>query len=266
MSDITQRTTSAKESLSLTRTQFGIVCFAFIANLVFIPTISTHVTYGKWGIHSTATYLPDSLVSFLGFTVSSYTLITWHAAAALTLAAAMFAQFVLAHRKVRSDSAIAAHRTLGPIILCTLLPAFLLFSLSLSLLVIQTPFNRVMFTVLPVMILYAIFRALVGLRRGDRDLHADSMFLAFILLESAPIYRTSMFVFTWLGEPLLAQNGEPVNEGALIRTLIVLALLTLGYWSCRRLRRNLFPLALLGSVLALSLALLPWSLAGAPYW
>jgi hypothetical protein len=87
-----------------------------------------------------------------------------------------------------------------------------------------------------------------------------------MLLESAPIYRIVMFVFAWLGGTLLAPNGEPVNEGALFRTLVVLALLTFGYCSSKRLRQNLFPLILLGSVLAFSLTLLPWSLGGAPKW
>ena len=121
-----------------------------------------------------------------------------------------------------------------------------------------------MFTVLPVMIFYAVVRALMGLWHGDQVLHADSMFLAFMLLESAPVYRIVMFFFLWLGGPVLAPNGEPVDGGALFRTLIVLALLTFGYWSAGRLRRNLLPLVLIDSVLALSLVFLPWSLAGAP--
>ena len=115
------------------------------------------------------------------------------------------------------------------------------------------------------MIIFAIVRALVGLRRGDRDLHADSMFLAFMLLESAPIYRIVMFVVARLGGQGLAPNGEPIDAGALFRTVIVLVLLAVGYWSCRRLRQNAFPLAIIGSVLVLSLAFLPWSLTGAPY-
>lgn len=266
LAEIVQRFSLAKDTLSLSRTQFRLICFAFIANLAFIPSMLAHVAFGTWGGRSASAHLPDSLINFMGLSISSYTLIAWHAAAAFALAVAMFIQFVLAHREVRSGRALALHKTLGPLILLILLPAFLLFALSLSLGVIQTPFNGVMFTVLPMMILYAIVRALIGLRRGDLDLHADSMFLAFMLLESAPIYRIVMFVFAWLGGTLLAPNGEPVNEGALFRTLVVLALLTLGYWSSKRLRRNLFPLMLLGSVLALSLALLPWSLSGAPKW
>ena len=208
--------------------------------------------------------LPDLEVSILGMSVSSYTLITWHAAAAFVLAAALFSQFILARRGVHSARLVAAHRAIGPVILCTLLPAFIIFALSLSLWVISTPFNRVMFTLLPVMILYAIARALVGLRRGDRDLHADSMFLAFILLEAAPIYRIVMFVFSRLGGKVLAPNGEPVDGGALFRTVLVLLLLVLGYWSCGRLRRNLLPMALIGLVLVGALVFLPWSLDGAP--
>ena len=82
---------STKQTLALSRTQFRLICFAFIANLVFIPSISTHVMQGTWGGHAAMNHLPDSVVSLLGFSVESYTLIAWHAAAALALAAAMFA-------------------------------------------------------------------------------------------------------------------------------------------------------------------------------
>lgn len=256
--------TFTKNTLSLSRTQFVLVCVAFGSNLIFIPSVSYFVKDGTWGGGSAATQLPDPEVSILGMTVSSYTLITCHAAAALVLAAAFFSQFILARRGVRSARLVAAHRAIGPIILCTLLPLFVIFALSLSLWVISTPFNTVMFTVLPVMIVYGVVRALVGLRRGDRDLHADSMFLAFLLLESAPIYRIVMIVFERLGGQALAPNGEPVDAGALIRTVVVLLLLAWGYWSCGRLRRNLLPLALIGLVLLGALVFLPWSLDGAP--
>ena len=264
MTDLAPRPTSARQTLSLSRGQFGLVCFAFVSNLVFIPSVSQFVAGGTWGGRSATTQLPNTEESVLGLSVWSYTLITCHAVAAFALAAALFTQFVLTRRGAGSARAAAAHRALGPVILCTLLPAFVLFALSLSLWVIRTPFNRVMFTVLPVMIVYAVVRALVGLRRGDRDLHADSMFLAFMLLEAAPIYRIVMFVIARLGGQVLAPNGEPVDAGALMRTVVVLALLALGYWSCGRLRRNLLPMAIIGSVLACSLAFLPWSLDGAP--
>jgi len=264
MVDLAHRTTFAKDAPALSRVQFRLVCCAFAANLVFIPSVSLFVADGTWGGRSAAAQLPNTEHIIAGMSVSSYTLITWHAGAAFALAVALFTQFVLARRGVRSARAVAAHRVLGPVILCTLLPAFVIVALSLSLWVIRTPFNRVMFTVLPVMIIYAIVRALIGLRRGDRELHADSMFLAFMLLEAAPIYRIVMFVIARLGGQLLAPNGEPVDAGALFRTVIVLALLALGYWSCGRLRRNLLPLVLIGSVLLCSLAFLPWSLDGAP--
>ncbi len=256
--------TFSKDTLSLSRTQFVLVCVAFISNLVFIPSVSHYVRNGTWGGVAAAMQLPDPEVSILGMSVESYTLITWHAVAAFVLAAALFSQFVLARRGVRSAKLVTVHKTLGPIILCTLLPAFVLLALSLSLWVIRTPFNRVMFTLLPVMIVFAIVRALVGLRRGDRDLHADSMFLAFILLEAAPIFRIVMFIFARLGGQVLAPNGEPVDAGALFRTVIVLALLAFGYWSCGRLRRNLLPMALIGLALLGALVFLPWSLDGAP--
>ncbi len=199
------------DTLSLSRTQFVIVCSAFVAHLVFIPSVSHFVRSGTWGggVAGMSWQLPDPQDSILGVPVSSYTLITCHAAAALLLAAALFRQFVLARRGVPSARLVAVHRAMGPVILCTLLPAFLTFAL-----------------------------ALIGLRRGDRDLHADSMFLA--------------------------PNGEPVDAGALLRTVIVLAVLALGFWSCHRLRRNLLPMAMIAGVLVGALAFLPWSLDSAP--
>ncbi len=253
-----------KQTLSLSRTQSVLVCVAFTANLVFIPSVSHFVKNGTWGGGTTALILPDPEVSVFGVSVASYTLMTWHGAAAFALAAGFFTQIVLARLGNRSARLVAAHRVVGPVILCTLLPAFVIFALALSLFVIHSPFNMVMFTVLPVMIVFGVVRGLVGLRRGDRDLHADSMFLAFILLESAPIFRIVMFVFAQLGGQVLAPNGEPVDGGALFRTVIVLSLLTLGYWSCGRLRRNLLPLALIGLVLIGSLLFLPWSLDSVP--
>lgn len=83
------------------------------------------------------------------------------------------------------------------------------------------------------------------------------MFLAFILLKAAPIYRIVMFGFARLGGQVLAPNGEPVDAGALLRTVIVLAVLALGFWSCHRLRRNLLPMAIIAGVLVGALAFLP---------
>lgn len=249
---------------SLSRTQFVLVCVAFTANLVFIPSVSYFIKKGTWGGGASAMTLPDLELSILGVPVESYTLIAWHAAAAFALAGAFFIQIVLARRRYRSTRLMAAHRILGVVMVCTLLPAFVVLALALSLFVIGTPFNMVMFTLLPVMIVYGVVRGLFGLRRGDRDLHADSMFLAFMLLESAPIFRIVMFVYAQLGGQVLAPNGEPVDSGALFRTVIVLSLLTLGYWSCGRLRRNLLPLLLIALVLIGALAFLPWSLFSAP--
>ena len=90
--------------------------------------------------------LPDPEVSILGMSVESYPLITWLAAAAFALAAGFFIQIILARRGNRSARLVAVHRVIGPVIL---------------------------FTLLPVMIVFGVFRGLVGLRRGDRDLHAD---------------------------------------------------------------------------------------------
>lgn len=139
-----------------------LVCVAFAANLVFIPSVSHFVKNGTWGGGTAAMNLPDPEVSIFGVSVASYTLMTWHGAAAFALAAGFFTQIVLARRGNRSARLVAVHRVAGPVIL---------------------------FTLLPVMIVFGVVRGLVGLRRGDRDLHADSMFLAFILLESAPIFR-----------------------------------------------------------------------------
>lgn len=57
------------------------------------------------------------------------------------------------------------------------------------------------------------------------------------------------------------------NEGRAddhVRTVIVLVVLALGFWSCHRLRRCLLPMAIIAGVLVGALAFLPWSLNSAP--
>ena len=144
------------------------MCVAFTANLVFIPSVSHFIKNGTWGGGTTALILPDPEVSIFGVSVASYTLKTWHGAAAFALAAGFFTQIVLARRGNRSARLVAVHRVVGPVILCTLLPAFVIFALSLSLFVIHSPFNMVMFTLLPVMIVFAQLGARCSHRTENR--------------------------------------------------------------------------------------------------
>ena len=66
------------------------------------------------------------------------------------------------------------------------------------------------------------------------------------------------------GVQMIAPNGETIDGAAIIRTIVVLILLVVGYVSAHRLKRNLLPLGLITAVFAGSLLFLPWAWGGAP--
>ncbi len=249
---------------AISRTQFWLLCFAFASNIIFVPIFSNYAKTDKWGARGTTEIIPNNQLDVFGVHVSTNTLILCHATAALLLAACFLVQFILIRSKERTPRRMAAHRTMGTVTLCGTAPLYALFATLLCFYVIQTPFNRVMYFFLPVMIAYALIVGFMGYRSGDRIRHADSMFLAVLLLESAPIYRIIALVMIKAGVQLIAPNGETINGAAIIRTAVVLILLVAGYLSAHRLKRNLVPLGLITAVFIGSLLFLPWAWTGAP--
>ena len=258
-------TVSAQSSsFALSRTQFWLLCVAFASNLIFVPIFGNYAKTDQWGARGTTEIIPNNQLDVLGVHVSTNTLILCHASAALLLAACFLVQFILIRSKGRTPGRMAAHRTVGTVTLCGTAPLYAFFAVLLCFYVIQTPFNRVMYLFLPVMIAYGLVVGFMGYRRGDRIRHADSMFLAVLLLESAPIYRVIAIGMIKAGVQVIAPNGETIDGGAIIRTIVVLILLVVGYLSAHRLKRNLLPLGVITTVFVGSLLFLPWAWDGAP--
>ena len=253
-----------QSSFALSRTQFWLLCVAFASNIIFVPIFGNYAKTDQWGARGTTEIIPNNPLDVLGVHVSTNTLILCHATAALLLATCFLVQFILIRSKQRTPRRMAAHRIVGTVTLCGTAPLYVFFATLLCFYVIQTPFNRAMYLFLPVMITYGLIVGLMGYRRGDRIRHADSMFLAVLLLESAPIYRVIAVVLIKAGVQMIAPNGETIDGAAIIRTIVVLILLVVGYVSAHRLKRNLLPLGLITAVFAGSLLFLPWAWDGAP--
>ena len=249
---------------SLSKVQFVMICFAFASNLVFVPIVSDYLAAGQWGVKGTSQVIPNKTQHVFGIPISTNAIIIIHASAAMLLAVSFAIQMILIHRRNRTPRATAAHRTVGIATMCVTAPLFLLVATVVCFTVIQTPFNRALYLVLPVMIAFALVAGMIGHRAGDKIRHADSMFLAIILLEAAPVFRIVDFLLIKAGQTVIASNGETADSGVILRTVIVLAILTVGYQSAGRLRRNVLPLAVISSVLVGSLIFLPWAWAGAP--
>ena len=250
---------------SLSKMQFIMICVAFGSNLVFIPIVSNYLEAGHWGVRGTQQIIPNKTLHLLfGISLSSNLLIIIHASAAMLLAASFATQLVLIHRRQRTQRGIAGHRIVGIATMAVTGPLFVIAATVVCFTIIQTPLNRTLYLLLPVMITYALIMGMKGHRDGDKIRHADSMFLAIILLEAAPVFRVIAFIMIKTGRIVIAPNGETVNSGVILRTIALVIILVVGYHSARRLRRNLFPLAVISVVLIASLVLLPFAWNGAP--
>ena len=255
-----------QSGLALNSVQKAFIFFGLASHFIFTPTIRNYLATGEWGSPKTGWTIPDRLFDIHGFMVHADTLITAHALSVYFLLILMVAQFGMMVYAKRTPQIISIHRIIGTTAFCLALPIFCLFAGTAAAYSIQTPFNKVLFGILPVLIFYAMCKGVYEIRKGNLLLHADAMFLAFTLLNAGPIYRlAAAILYLTTHEPLSTSvTRDPNDSGALLRTIIVLIMLIVSYYSSGRLRKNIFPIAVLLSALVLSLVFLPWSFDGAP--
>ena len=255
-----------QSGLALNSVQKFLIFFGIASQFIFIPTIRNYFATGEWGSPKTGWSIPDRLFDIHGFMVYADSLITAHALSVYFLLILMLAQFGMMVYAKRTPQIISTHRIIGITTFCLALPIFCLFAGTTVAYSIQTPFNKVLFGILPVLIFYAMCKGVYEIRKGNLLLHADAMFLAFTLLNAGPIYRLAAgILFLTTHEPLsTSSTGDPNDSGALLRTIIVLIMLIISYYSSGRLKKNIFPIAVLLATLILSLVFLPWDFNGAP--
>lgn len=256
-----------QSGLALNSVQKAFIFFGLAAHVIFIPTIQGYLTAGQWGSPRVGWIIPNRVFDIHGLMVHADAIITAHAISVYFLLILMLAQFGIMVYAKRSSTLISIHRVIGTITFCVALPIFCLFAGTLTAYSIQTPFNKVLFGILPVLIFYAMCKGVYEIRKGNLLLHADAMFLAFTLLNAGPIYRIAAAILLFVThEPFSTSiTKDPNDSGAILRTLIVLMMLVVSYYSSGRLRKNVFPIAALLGVLVLSLIFLPWNFDGAPF-
>lgn len=255
-----------QSGLALNSFQKALIFFGLASHVIFIGTIKHYLATGEWGAPKIGWIIPDRIFDIHGLIVHADTLITAHAITVYLLLALMLAQFGMMVYSKRSSKIIHAHRIIGTTAFCFALPVFCLFAGLLTAYSIQTPFNKALFGILPVLIFYAMCKGVYEMRRGNLLLHADAMFLAFTLLNAGPIYRVAAGILIFAtNEPFSTSvTKDPNDGGAIMRTVIVLIMLIVSYYSSGRLRQNIFPIAVLLGALVLSLLFLPWAFDGAP--
>ena len=246
--------------------QRWIIIIGLISHVIFIPTIHLYLTNHVWGASALSWKIPNRIINVYGYDISAYTMITGHVITSYLLLVSMLFQFSLMLLFRRSSKLIIIHRIVGSITTLIFLPLFCLFALFCSLFVIITPFNKILFAILPLMITYGMLRAVIEIHKGSKINHADGMYLAIICLNAAPFFRLIAGLFFILGFPAISVNGnhEPDDYGALLRTIFLIVALTISYWSVGRLKKNLYPILALLSILLFALQYSPWQFFGTP--
>lgn len=250
----------------LSSTQRLIIMIGLISHVVFIPTIHLYLTNHIWGGSLLSWTIANRIINVYGYDISTYSIITGHVITSYLLLLSMIFQFSLMLLFTNSSTLIIIHRIVGSITTMIFLPLFCLCALTCSFFVIVTPFNKILFGVLPLMITYGMLRGVFEIHKGSKIKHVDGMYLAIICLNAAPFFRLIVGLFFLLGLPTISVSGnhEPDDYGALLRTTFLILALTISYWSVGRLKKNIYPIVALFLVLLLSLKYSPWQFFGTP--
>jgi len=146
-----------------------------------------------------------------------------------------------------------------------LLPTYSILAVLASLFALKTPFNRVMYAVLPFFVIYGLIKGFLHIRKKNVDLHMDMMFFAFMVLSAAPIYREIMF-FLWLftHKNQWTNNMYPFDGGAILTYMFLISCFIITFTVNNRMRDHLRPIIFFTMVLVCSLIFLPWEFFGAP--
>ena len=157
----------------------------------------------------------------------------------------------------RSAATIRVHRAIGITILCVLGPAFVFLALVLNFFLIESSVNKILFGIIPVMICYGMLTSVVAIRSGDKVGHIDGMYIALIMLNAAPTMRIVTGILYLSGVPVtwLMTTNESNPTIAIIRTFIVIVILTVSFLTAGRLKQNRYPLLLLSAAFVYTISL-----------
>ena len=232
------------------RTQVFFICFGALSHVTIFFTVANFFNTGNWGYPRLNWVIADRAISLGGFQVSSNTLLSYHVLSSYCLYFGLLAQLCLMGIVHRTELTIRIHRVLGGALLLVALPAFVVFAATLDMTMARNPANQLLFGIIPVLVCYGMLAGFFGIRAGRKIRHIDGMFLAVIMLNAAPTVRIVTGILYASGVPIgrliVYQEANPTV--AIVRTIIILAILVASYLSCGRLKQNRIPLYLLAAV------------------
>ena len=247
---------------SLTRYMVGVI---FATNLIFIPSVRHLLKFDVWGVFPYE--IPHRIVMPFGVSISSTALISIHALLAISLAFLMMIQFLLMMHPVRRVGILSLHRQLGILSSSLLMPAYVVTAMVATIYVLKTPFNQFAYGLLPLLTVYYFIVSVHAIARGFPHLHSQSIYIAFVLLHSAPIYRCVCAVIYRLFGFYLSDMGLPIHGAAIVTYVVLVVLVVLiviPAFTTHQWKTAGTSAAMLLGLMGLAMLALPWDFFGTP--
>lgn len=240
--------------------QVIILIAAVACNLAFVPVFQKWVRFHEWGAY--AFTIPNEPISLFHLKFMATDVVSAHVMLSFLLLALLI--FQMAWMSFRGNRKI--HKIVGTFSIFGVGLSFFVVSVFATIFVLKTPFNQVMYFVLPFVIQYELLRAYACARRRDFRQHIDAVFVATVILNSAPIYRMVLVAIYHVsgGHPIWTADQHPVDGAALVTFALLIALVVAPRLvGGEKYRLSLTPFALF-LVLIVALATLPFEFFGAP--
>jgi len=244
---------------SLTRYMVGVI---FATNLIFIPSVRHLLKFDVWGVFPYE--IPHRIVMPFGVSISSTALISIHALLAISLAFLMMIQFLLMMHPVRRVGILSLHRQLGILSSSLLMPAYVVTAMVATIYVLKTPFNQFAYGLLPLLTVYYFIVSVHAIARGFPHLHSQSIYIAFVLLHSAPIYRCVCAVIYRLFGFYLSDMGLPIHGAAIVTYVVLVVLIVIPAFTTHQWKTAGTSAAMLLGLMGLAMLALPWDFFGTP--
>ena len=248
----------------LNRRQITIIVLCLLCNLSFSLSAIKYLKTQLWGLRYFT--VPDLTLYFGSYTIKTYTIINLHLISSTALLILMTIQLFSQHAQ-RVHSSV--HKVIGYSIVVISIVFFMIGEL-ISLVALKTPFNQVMYIILPWCVVFGIFGAIYLVRRNHIDSHITLVVHAIILLCSAAIYRC-IFIGFALFQTLTSNNQLkyinttpdqlPIDGVAIITYGLLILLCCLAMRQYKAISGYIIP-ATLSLTLVYSLCCIPWVFFG----
>ena len=259
---ITMRQSGNHEGSAITSTVLAFMGVAGYSNVIFIPSVKHWYFTSIWGVNQF--YVPSRTVYPFRIPINSEHMVTVHAFSSILLASLITLQWIFMLRKRRVPRRILWHRRIGTFTMVIVLPIMAISGILSSIYVLRTPFNQVTYAALPLIISACLIASVYSAIKGKFVAHLDYAYSAFIVLCSAALYRWVCLIIYLSGHSYTTSTQAPVDGAGIITYLLLITFIVIPFSINRRLKKNIFPVVTLFSVLIFSMVFVPWNFFGAP--